>query len=99
MRYSVKELETVALAQIKLLQQRIGGGQWITQLNQALQEACCQGSVINMEVGEIPILMVLPISEAIYGPIVQMITVNINGKGGRSGKFSTEMQSLLIMKS
>ena len=84
MRYSAKELEKLALAQINLLQQRIGGGQWITLLNQALQEACYQGSTLEMKVEEIPILMVFPTSEPIYGPIVQMITVKVNGKSGQS---------------
>ena len=31
---------------------------------------------------EIPILMIFPTSQEIFGPIVQMMTVNINGKSG-----------------
>ncbi|MEI7480676.1 MAG: hypothetical protein WCJ59_03540 [bacterium] len=82
MRYSAKELEYVALGLISSLRKRIGGGEWETLINRVLPEACYQGSLLNMGDKEIPILMIFPTSQEIFGPIVQMMTVNINGKSG-----------------
>jgi len=82
MRYSTEELKKLALAQINFLQQRIGGGLWVTLINSVLQEACYQGSLLNMGDKEIPILMIFPTCQEIFGPIVQMMTVKINGKSG-----------------